>query len=77
MKKTPIICLALLALSLTSCGSSDDSLDAVVITPDTEIESRAQSAKVCEPFIKYLECSLEKAPEASKDIHQKIYDDTK
>lgn len=77
MKKTSLAILSILCLSLVSCGQKTIVPDNTPITPDTEIQSKAQSAQVCAPFIKYLECSLEKAPEAKKPIHQKILDDTK
>jgi hypothetical protein len=48
------------------------------VTPDTSIESKDQAAKVCAPFIKYLECSLDKAAPARKEaIHEKILEETK
>ncbi|MBP6921552.1 hypothetical protein KBB89_03355 [Candidatus Gracilibacteria bacterium] len=78
MKKTTIIALcATTSLLLVSCGKGDTVDDNAPITPDTSIESKAQAAKVCAPFIKYLECSLEKAAPARKEIHQKILDETK
>jgi hypothetical protein len=77
MKKTTIIALCASALILTSCGKSSKVDDNAPITPDTSIESKAQAAKVCAPFIKYLECSLEKAAPARKEIHQKILEETK
>ena len=78
MKKIPLLATAILCLSLASCGqSSTTTTDNTTITANTNIESKEQSAKVCAPFIKYLECSLSKAPEAKKELHQKILDDTK
>lgn len=77
MKKTTIITLCAAGLLLTSCGKSVTIDENAPITPDTSIESKAQAAKVCAPFIKYLECSLDKAAPARKDIHQKILEETK
>ena len=77
MKKSSLIVLSLIALTLVSCGKKDVTPGDVTVTPDTEIDNKDQSAKVCAPFIKYLECSLEKAPDSKKAIHQKILDDTK
>lgn len=77
MKKSSLIVLSLIALTLVSCGKKDVAPGDVTVTPDTEIDNKDQSAKVCAPFIKYLECSLEKAPDSKKAIHQKILDDTK
>ncbi len=77
MKKLPLIITAVVCLTLVSCGKDGSDSDKSDITSTTEIESKAQSKKVCAPFIKYLECSLEKAPETKKSIHQKILDDTK
>jgi len=77
MKKLPIIALSIICLTLVSCGKSTTTPSDTTITPNTEIQNKEQSAKVCAPFIKYLECSLEKAPEIKKAIHQKILDDTK
>jgi hypothetical protein len=77
MKKLTIISLCTVALVLTSCGKSKTVDENAPITPDTSIESKVQAAKVCAPFIKYLECSLEKAAPARKDIHEKILEETK
>ncbi len=78
MKKLPLFAASIICLTLASCGqSSTTSTDDTVITANTNIESKEQSAKVCAPFIKYLECSLAKAPAAKKELHQKILDDTK
>ena len=71
---TLIVCFSLL---LVSCGSSSDTAESDEITPGMTIENTAQSAKVCEPFIKYLECSIEKSPEAKRETAQKALDDTK
>lgn len=78
MKKISLVtAVCLIALTLVSCGKkATDSTD-VVVTPTTDIESKEQAAKVCAPFIEYLECSLGKAPEAKKDVHSKIIEDTK
>ena len=65
MKKILPVSLVLLSVLLVSCGQKN--LDNVIITPDTPIENRDQSAKVCEPVIKYITCSIEKAPEAGKE----------
>lgn len=62
---------------LTSCGKSTTVDENAPITPETSIESKVQAAKVCAPFIKYLECSLDKAAPARKDIHEKILEETK
>ncbi len=77
MKKNLSV-LILSSLVLVSCGKSDPNNDPnnLDITPDTEIQNSAQAQVVCAPFIKYLECSLEKASEARKEIHQKILDET-
>lgn len=56
--------MLLLSLFLVSCGQKN--LDTIVITPETPIENKDQAAKVCEPFIQYINCSIEKAPEAKK-----------
>lgn len=78
MKKISLLAAGIICLTLVSCGKSDTaSTDNTPITANTNIESKAQSAKVCAPFIKYLECSLAKAPEAKKELHKKILDDTK
>ncbi len=54
--------LIIASVFLVSCGQKN--LDNIIITPDTPIENRDQAAKVCEPVIKYITCSIEKAPEA-------------
>jgi len=77
MKKKTIIALCAAGFILTSCGKSGSVDENAPITAETSIESKAQAAKVCAPFIKYLECSLAKAPAAKKELHQKILDDTK
>jgi hypothetical protein len=77
MKKKTIIALSIIALTLVSCGKKDTKPSDTTVTTDTEIDNKEQSAKVCAPFIKYLECSLEKAPDIKKSVHQKILDDTK
>ena len=77
MKKTTIFPLIATVLLLASCGKWNTVDENAPITPETSIESKAQAAKVCAPFIKYLECSLDKAAPARKEIHQKILDDTK
>lgn len=77
MKKLPLVTLGIMCLVLVSCGKKSTTASNAPITPDTEIQDKVQSAKVCAPFIKYLECSLEKAPDIKKAIHQKILDDTK
>lgn len=77
MKKTSLAIIGLIALTLVSCGKKDTKTSDTVVTPDTEINNKEQSAQVCAPFVKYLECSLEKAPDSKKAIHQKILDDTK
>lgn len=77
MKKLSFVALGIMCLTLVSCGQKNTNSTNAPITTDTEIQSKEQSAKVCAPFIKYLECSLEKAPDIKKAIHQKILDDTK
>ena len=79
MKKITLTTIIILTASLVlvSCGKKTDPAQAGVITPNTPIENSAQSAKVCEPFIKYLECSLEKSPEAKKATAKKALEDTK
>lgn len=64
MKKILPVSLILVSIFLVSCGKKN--LDNIVITPNTPIENRDQSRKACEPVIKYITCSLEKAPEAGK-----------
>lgn len=64
MKKLLPVSLVLASVFLVSCGQKN--LDNVIVTADTPIENRDQSAKVCEPVIKYISCSIEKAPEAGK-----------
>ena len=77
MKKTTIIALCAAGLVLTSCGKSSKVDENAPITPETSIESKAQAAKVCAPFIRYLECSLDKAAPARKEVHEKILEETK
>lgn len=78
MKKTMLVTLCIFTgVILTSCGPAKKVDVNAPITPETTIESSVQAAKVCAPFIKYLECSLDKAAPARKDIHQKILDETK
>lgn len=77
MKKTTILSLLATTLLLVSCGKSDTVDENTPITPDTSIESKDQAAKVCAPFIKYLECSLDKAAPARKEVHEKILNETK
>lgn len=77
MKKITLLTLCATTLILVSCGKSDTVDENTPITPETSIESKAQATKVCAPFIKYLECSLEKAAPARKEVHQKILEETK
>lgn len=77
MKKTTVIILCATGLLLASCGKSDTTNENTPVTPETSIESKDQAAKVCAPFIKYLECSLDKAAPARKEIHEKILEETK
>ena len=77
MKKKTIIALCAAGLILTSCGKSSSVDENAPITAETSIESKAQAAKVCAPFIKYLECSLDKAAPARKEVHEKILEETK
>lgn len=82
MKKILPLSIILTSVLLVSCGQKN--LDNVIITPDTPIENKDQSAKVCEPVIKYITCSIEKAPEAGKgklqnalkEMQRKIDNDT-
>ncbi|MBP7806104.1 hypothetical protein KA057_00295 [Candidatus Gracilibacteria bacterium] len=77
MKKKTIIALCAAGLVLASCGKSSNVDENAPITAETSIESKAQAAKVCAPFIKYLECSLDKAAPARKEVHEKILEETK
>lgn len=77
MKKTTIIALCTAGFILTSCGKSNTVDINAPITPETSIESKVQAAKVCAPFIRYLECSLDKAAPARKEVHEKILEETK
>jgi|GEM_PF-1174906 len=77
MKKVTIITLCLTTLALVSCGKPTTVDNTTPITKETSIENKAQAAKVCAPFIKYLECSLEKATPARKEVHEKILSETK
>jgi hypothetical protein len=63
MKK--ILSFIIVPLFLVSCGSKPN-LDNIIVTPETPITDNSQSAKVCEPVIKYLECSLASETEVSK-----------
>ncbi len=65
MKKILPAVLIVVSVFLVSCGQKN--LNNVIITADTPIEDKDQSAKVCEPVIKYITCSIEKAPEAGKE----------
>lgn len=73
MKKILPVSLIVLSIFLVSCGKKN--LDNIIITPDTPIENKDQSAKMCEPVIKYLECSLAKAPDAAKSKYEKAIQD--
>lgn len=64
MKKILSLGFVSVAVLLVSCGQKN--LDNVIVTPDTPIEKREQAAKVCEPMVKYISCSLEKSSEAGK-----------
>lgn len=64
MKKILPLTLLFASIFLVSCGQKN--LDNVIVTSDTPIENRDQSAKVCDPVIKYITCSIEKAAEAGK-----------
>lgn len=68
--------LSLIAVSvlLMSCGSKPD-LDDVIVTPETPIVNNTQSAKVCQPVIQYLECSLGKAADTEKPNYKKAIAD--
>lgn len=72
MKKISLSAVVILtSIGLISCG------DNITITPDTPIETQAQAKKVCEPFIKYLECYVDKAPGAQKAQRKQILQDTR
>ncbi len=73
MNKILPISFVIMSIFLVSCGKKN--LDNIILTPDTPIENRDQSAKMCEPVIKYLECSLSKAPEATKVKYEKAIQD--
>ena len=81
MKKILPLSLCAVSVLLVSCGQKN--LDNIIITPDTPIENRDQAAKVCEPMIKYVTCSIEKSSEsgkgklqnALKEIQRKINND--
>ncbi len=65
MKKLlPVSCIVA-SIFLVSCGQKN--LDTIIVTPDTPIEEKIQAEKVCQPIIKYISCSIEKAPEAGKE----------
>ena len=64
MQKFLPVSLVLASVLLVSCGQKN--LDNIIVTADTPIKNKDQSAKVCEPVIKYITCSIEKAPEAGK-----------
>jgi len=70
MKKLLPISLIAVSILLVSCGRKPN-LDDVIVTPETPIVNNSQSAKVCQPVIKYLECSLGKVAEAEKANYQK------
>lgn len=59
----------LVSIALVSCGQK--STNDVVITADTPIENKNQAAKVCEPVVQYITCSIEKASDAGKADLQK------
>jgi hypothetical protein len=65
MKNFLTASIILTSVFLVSCGQKN--LDTVIVTPDTPIENKDQSAKVCEPVIKYITCSIEKSSEAGKE----------
>lgn len=72
MKKLfPLVIIT--SLILISCGQKN--LNNVIITADTPIESKNQAAKVCEPIMKYITCSIEKAPESGKAKLEAAYKD--
>ena len=77
MKKLFPLILLFATVLLVSCGRDKNANQNTDVTPGTPIENSAQSAKICEPFIKYLECSIEKSPEAKRETAQKALDDTK
>jgi len=66
MKKILSASCIIVSLLLVSCGSKKPKLDDIIVTPETPIVNNSQSAKVCQPIIKYLECSLEKTTETEK-----------
>ena len=69
MKKILPFSLIALSLLFVSCGAKTSTPE-VIITPETPIVNNSQSAKVCQPIVKYLECSLAKAPETEKKGYQ-------
>ena len=64
MKKILPLSLMVMSVLFVSCGKPN--LDNIVVTPETPIENKNQSAKVCQPVMKYIECSLGKAAEEAK-----------
>ncbi len=77
MKKN-ILFLTIITASivLLSCGKTNNT-DTTTGASDTGwIQTRAEAQKICAPFIKYLTCSLEKAPADKKEINKKILSET-
>lgn len=80
MKKVvAVTSLIVLSLSLSSCWKSKSANTENVgeIDRNTSIESKAQAQKICDPFMKYLACSLEKAAPTSKVVYEKLINEFK
>jgi hypothetical protein len=73
MNNAITVCILTISTLLVSCGQQN--LDTVIVTADTPIEEKIQAEKICQPIIKYITCSLEKAPESSKKTFQKALND--
>jgi hypothetical protein len=75
MKKLAVVtALIVLSFSLSSCWKSKPAKTENVgeIDRNASIENKAQAQKICAPFMRYLECSLEKAPQASKEVYENL-----
>lgn len=77
MKKIVLTSLVFSVILLTWCQKSANKEIVSDINPETQILSSAQAEKVCEPFLKYLECALAKTPVAKRAMNEKILLDTK
>lgn len=77
MKKIHVLSVIFVGALLASCGTKK--VDSVIepIKPESSIQTSAQAAQVCAPFLKYLECTLSKASPAKKDVNKKILEETK